>query len=102
MATFRCFHEHHDYELFLLNQEIDAPSENLAHHDSHDCEKLHHDDTLFTHAKDLVFFAIPHFMAQHNCEDLKPTDTPSKVPTCTKASSGHALNPICGHNPFPS
>ena len=41
-------------------------------------------------------------MAQHNCEDLKPTDTPSTAPTFIKASSGHALHPICAHNPFSS
>ena len=40
-------------------------------------------------------------MAQHNCEDLNPTDTPSTVPTFTKPSSDHALNPIRAHNPFP-
>ena len=31
------FHEHHDYELFLLNQEIHTSSDNLSHQDSHDC-----------------------------------------------------------------
>ena len=34
------FLEYHDYELFLLNQEIDAPSDNLSHQESHNCEKL--------------------------------------------------------------
>ena len=29
-------------------------------------------------------FALPQFMAQHNCEDLNPTDTPSTVPTAFK------------------
>ena len=39
-------------------------------------------------------------MAQHNCEDLKPTDTPSKVQTFIQASSDHTLNPICAHKPM--
>ena len=43
------FLEHHDYELFLLNQEIDAPSDNLSHQESHSCEKLCQDDPFFTH-----------------------------------------------------
>ena len=29
------FLEHHDYELFLLNQEIKSPSDNLSHQESH-------------------------------------------------------------------
>ena len=37
-------------------------------------------------------------MAQHNCEDLKPTDTPSAVPTTLQASSDHTFNPKCAHN----
>ena len=95
------FLEHHDYELFLLNQEIDIPSGNLNHLESHDCEKLCQDDPLFTHTTNLsLTYAQPHFIAQHNCEDLKLTDDPSTVPTPTKAYSGHALNPICAHNPF--
>ena len=94
------FLEHHDYELFLLNQEIDAPSDNLSHQESHNCEKLCQDDPFFTHATDLCLdFALPHFMAQHIYEDMKPTDTPSTVPTFTKAYSGHALYPMCAHNP---
>ena len=38
-------------------------------------------------------------MAQHNYEDLKPTDTLNTVPTCIQASSNNTLNPICAHNP---
>ena len=37
-------------------------------------------------------------MAQHNCEDLKPTDTPSTVSTFTEASSDYTSNQICPHN----
>ena len=39
-------------------------------------------------------------MAQHKCEDLKPTDTLTEVPTFIQASSDHTLNPICAHNPM--
>ena len=46
--------------------------------------------------------ALPCFMAQHNCEDLIPADTPSTVPAFAKAYSGHALNPICAHSPSSS
>ena len=61
------------------------------------------DDPLFTHTKDLsLTFALPHFMAQHNCKDLKLPDTPSTVPTFTNASTDHILNPIYAHNPFQS
>ena len=37
-------------------------------------------------------------MAQHTCEDLNPTDTPSTVPTTLQASSDHTFNPKCAHN----
>ena len=33
------FSVQHDYDLFLLNQEIDTPSNNFNHQDSHICEK---------------------------------------------------------------
>ena len=32
------FSEHHDYELFLLQKEFDAPNDTLNHHDIHNCE----------------------------------------------------------------
>ena len=31
-------------------------------------------------------FAVPQFMAQHNCVDQDPTDDPSAVPTASQAS----------------
>ena len=97
------FHNHHDYELFLLNQEIDTPSDNLSHQESHDCEKLCQDDPFFTHATDFsLTFTLPHFMPQHNCEEMKPTDAPIRVPTITKGYSGHAMNPACPHKLFSS
>ena len=37
-------------------------------------------------------------MAQHNCQDLNLTDTPSKVPTTSFAFSDHTFNPKCAHN----
>ena len=43
-------------------------------------------------------FSLPQFMAQPNCVDLEPTDTPSAVPTALQASSYHTLNPNCAHN----
>ena len=97
------FLEHHDYELFLQNQEIDTPSDNLSHQESHNCEESCQDDPFLTHATNLsLTFAPPHFMEQHNCEDLKPTDTRNTVPNSNKASSGHASNTNCAHNLFSS
>ena len=69
------FSVQHVYDLFLLNQEIDTPSDNLNHQDTHVCERQGQDDFLI-HATDLSHnFDLPQFMAQHNCEDLKPIDT---------------------------
>ena len=39
-------------------------------------------------------------MAQHNCEDLNPTDSPHTVPTFTKAKNCHLSILGCAHNPF--
>ena len=59
------------YDLFLLNQEIDTPSDNLNHQDSHASEKLGQDDTFLIHTTNHShIFALHQFMAQHNCEDL--------------------------------
>ena len=94
------FSVQHDNDLFLLNQEIDTPSDNLNHQDTHVCEKQGQEAFLI-HATDLSHnFALPQFMAQHNCEDPKPTDTPSIYSTFTKASSDHISNQICAHNPM--
>ena len=82
----------HDCDLFLLNQEIDTPPENLNHQDTCVCEKQGQDDFLI-HATHLSHnFALPQFMAQHNCEDLKPTDTTSTFSAFTQASSDHTSN----------
>ena len=89
---------HHDYELFLLNQEIDTPSENLNFQNTHVCEN---EDVIIIHATSLSHtFALPQFMAQHNYEDLNPTDTPSTVPTAIQATSDQTFNPRCAHNPM--
>ena len=85
------FSEHHDYELFLLQKEFDAPIDTLNHHDIHNCEIQ---DDILIHATNLcTTFALPQYMAQHNCEDQAPTDDPSAVPTASRASWDHTLKP---------
>ena len=70
----------HDYDLFLLNQELHTTSYSLNHQDTHICEKQGQDDYLI-HATDLSHnFALPQFMTQHNYEDLKPVDLPESNP----------------------
>ena len=92
------FHEHYDYDLFLLNQEIDTPSGNLNFQDTRICENQ---DDVLIHATNLShIFALPQFMSQHNYKDLSPTDTPSTVPTAIQASSDYPFNPWCAHNPM--
>ena len=90
------FSGHNDYEVFLLQKEIDAQNGNLNHQDTHICENQ---DDILIHANILSHtFALPQFMAQHNCEDLDPTDTPSAVPTTLQASCDHTFNPKGAHN----
>ena len=87
------FSEHHDYELFLLQNEIDAPNDNPDHYDIHTCEVQ---DDIFIHATNLSnTFALPQFMAQHNCEDHDPTNDPIVVPTASQASCDHTIEPKC-------
>ena len=87
---------HHDYDLFLLNQEIDTPSDNLYFQNTHVCDN---GDVSLIHATNLSHtFALPQFMAQHNYEGLRPTDNPSAVPTTIQASNDHPFNPWCAHN----
>ena len=96
------FLEQYDYELFLLQKEIDTPSDNLNHQDTHVCENKDLDDFLI-HAADLSHnFAFPQFVAQHSCEELKSIDTPSTFATFTQASSNHTSNPICAHHSMPT
>ena len=92
------FSGHHDYELFLLQKEIDAPNGNLNHPDTHNCENQDYiliHDTILNHT-----FALPQLMAEHNCEHLDPTDDPSTVPTAIQATSDQIFNPRCAHNPM--
>ena len=94
------FSMHHHYELFLLQKEIDAPHDNLNHHDIHGFEKQDQDDIL-THATILSHtFALPQFMDQHNYEYQDPSDTPTTVPTAFQVSWDHTLHPECTHNPM--
>ena len=90
------FSSYHDYDLFLLNQEIDTPSDNLNHQDTHVCEN---EDDILIHATNLSHtFPLSQFMAQHKYKDLNPTDTPGAVPTGLQASSDHTFNPKCAHS----
>ena len=92
------FSEHHDYELFLLQKEFDAPNDNPNHYDIHTCENQ---DDILIHATNLSnIFALPQFMAQHTCEDQEPTDDPIAVPTASQASCDHTIKPKCSHNPM--
>ena len=92
------FLEHHDYELFLLQEEIDAPYDNLSHQETHVCEKQGQDDLLI-HGTNLSHnFALPQFMAQHYCEEQKSIGSPSTTSIFSQASSDHNSNPICAHN----
>ena len=94
------FSEHHDYEMFLLQKEIDGPHDNLNHHVPHACEEQDQ-DTILTHATILRHtFALPQFMDQHNFEDQEPTDTPSTIPTAFQAPMDDTYNPECTHNPM--
>ena len=92
------FSEHHEYELFLLQKELDAPNGNLDHYDIHTCENQ---DDILIHATNLSnIFALPQFMARHTCGDQDPTDVPSAAPTASQASCDHTLKPKCAHNPI--
>ena len=92
------FSEHHEYELFLLQKEFDAPNDNPNHYDIHTCENQ---DDILIHATNLSnIFALPQFMAQHTCEDQEPTDDPITVPTASQASCDHTIKPKCAHNPM--
>ena len=79
--------------LFLINHEIDAPSDNLSFQDTHVCENQ---DDILIHVTNLSHtFALPQFMAKHNYEGLKPTDTPRTLPTTLQTST---FSLKCAHN----
>ena len=89
------FSGHHDYEMFLVQKEIDAPHDNLNHHGFEKQDQ----DVVLTHATILsLTYALPQFMDQHNYDDQDPTDTPSTVPTAYQVSCDHTLHPECAHN----
>ena len=91
------FSGHHDYEMFLLQKEIDAPHDNLNHHSFEEQDQ----DAILTHATILSHtFVLPQFMDQHNYEDQDPTYTPITVPTTFHVSYDHTLHPQCTHNPM--
>ena len=79
---------------------MDTPSDNLNHQDIHRSERQGQYDFLINGNILSHIFALPQFMTQHNCEDLKPTDTPSTVSRFTQAYSDHIFNPTCSHNPM--
>ena len=91
------FSECHDYELFLLQKEFDAPNDNPNHYDIHTCENQ---DDILIHATNLSNTFAPQLMAQHNCEDQDPTDGPSAVPAASQASCDHTIKPKRAHNPM--
>ena len=94
------FSGHHDYEMFLLQEEIDTPHDNLNHHVLHACEEQDQ-DVILTHATILSHtFALPQFMDYCNYEYQDPTDTPITVPTAFQVSCDHTLHPECTHNPM--
>ena len=68
------FSEHHDYELFLLQKEFDAPYDNPDHYNIHTCKNQY---DILIHVTYLSnTFALPHFMEQHNSEYQESTDDP--------------------------
>ena len=94
------FSGHHDYELFLLQKEIDTPHDNLSHQDTHVYEEQDQ-DVILPHATILSHtFALPQFMDQHNCEDQEPSDTSSTVPTAFQVTCDHTLHNECAYNPM--
>ena len=37
-------------------------------------------------------FALPHFMEHRKCEDMKPTDNPTRVPIFHKVDNNHVFD----------
>ena len=94
------FSGHHDYELFLLQKEIDAPHDNTSHENTHVYEEQDQ-DIILTHATILSHtFALPQFMDQHNFENQEPTDTPNTIPTAFQVSCDLTLHHECTHSPM--
>ena len=86
--------------MFLVQKEIDAPHDNLNHHDIYACEEQDQ-DVILTHATILSHtFVLPQFIDQHNYQDQEPTDIPNTVPTAFQVSCDHTLHPEYTHNPM--
>ena len=64
------------------------------------CEKQGQDKFLIHDTDRTHNFALSQFMPQHNCEELRPIDTPSTASTLAQTSSDHTSNQICAHNPM--
>ena len=92
------FSAHHEYQLFLLRNELEVPNDNLNHHDDHNWENQ--DDSLIQATNLSNTFALPQFMAQHKFENQGPTDGPSAVPSTSQASCHDTIKPRCAHNPM--
>ena len=60
------FSAHHEYKLFLQKTKIDASNDNPNQYDIHTCGNQ--DDILIHATNPSNTFALPQFMAQHNCE----------------------------------
>ena len=69
------FSEHHEYELFLLQKELDAPNDNLNHYDIHTCENQ---DDILIYATNLSNI------------DRIPSTTPGAEPPRDARDSGSA------------
>ena len=92
------FSGHHDYEMFLLQKEIDAPHDTVNHLDIYGFEEQDQ-HVILTHATILSHtFPLPQSMDHHNYESQDPTDTPITVPTAYRVSCDLTLDPECTHN----
>ena len=85
------FLRHHDYDLFLLNQEIDTDLTISTFR------------TLMSVIMKMPALSMPPTLATplhcpNSWHNLNPTDTPSAVPTAIQASNDHPFNPWCAHN----
>ena len=97
-----CFHQ----QMFSLNtmtMNCSYYKRSLMHQMPLDIYNCENQDGIPIHATNLSnTFALPQFMAQHNCEGQEPTDYPSTVPTASQASCDYTLKPKCAHNPIVS
>ena len=78
---------HHDYDLFLLNKEIDTPTDNLNFQNTHVCEN---EDVILIHATNLSHTFV-HPWCSHNQWQLSETNlnTPTLTTTLHNHNSWH-------------